>query len=239
MTWSHHHQNQWQDLDALELKTDAGRRLDVGGFILADSFDQMLRNISAEYVHTAWQNIVEALTDAAFEIPDDLTWGIMHGGDTHAPDIESSPANYFGWTSRKLKDFDSHPLYSAIDSNLISSTPSIRCACTWRSLKWNARPDDFKFGLRLFEAITTDELTDWSPLNPSVLQDSIESREIWRRAVNAIGQQDQDALIQTLNSAKEAYSEVGFRIVRRALTALIEHNSEHISDYSLSVEDIF
>jgi hypothetical protein len=55
--WAAHHHDQCPDLDAHEEPTDAGRRLDAGGLILADPFETILRPLSVSYLCTAWDHM--------------------------------------------------------------------------------------------------------------------------------------------------------------------------------------
>ncbi len=54
------HRDDWKVLNTLEQLT-CGRRLDVGGFVLGDSFDTFLRNISEDYLQAAWTRLSAVL----------------------------------------------------------------------------------------------------------------------------------------------------------------------------------
>ncbi len=46
------------EVDAAAEPTDAGRRLDIGGFVLNDPFEYYLRHISQDYLQAAaWQRL--------------------------------------------------------------------------------------------------------------------------------------------------------------------------------------
>jgi hypothetical protein len=220
--WSMHHCGMWKDLDALQEPTTVGRRLDVGGFILADSFEFFLTNISQAYLRDAWQRLSRIL--AQYDVrPNDLSWGMLHPGETYLPDHKAaSPGDYVGWTSRELADFDDDIRYRQIDKELAKETPTIRCAVTWRSLKWAIDPDSYALALRLIEALDTDELTDWHP--DFVLQDRPNPTEAWLKIAKAIQDQDQQQLDVAVNAAQASYSPLGYRMVIRAYTAHLAAN---------------
>jgi hypothetical protein len=46
--WAAHHADLWPDLDARVEPTDAGRRLDVGGFVFSDPPEALFRAIGEE-----------------------------------------------------------------------------------------------------------------------------------------------------------------------------------------------
>lgn len=89
--WAAHHRERWPDLDAREGPTDAGGRLEVGGFVLADPFEAILRSISASYIRNAWERVRDVLTRSRLA-PADLSWGWLHPGKTWIAGLEQRAA---------------------------------------------------------------------------------------------------------------------------------------------------
>ena len=72
-------------------------------------------------------------------------------------------------------------------------------------------------GLRLFEAMTTDDITVWSPSN--IFAVPRDESEPWIRAAVAIRDVDQRRLDQALAEAGRIYSPIGYRVVVRGYQA--------------------
>jgi len=209
--WAYHHKERWLDLDPHEEPTDAGRRLDAGGFVLADPFETILRYISVGYLREAWERLSTILAEYQMR-PTDLSWGWLHSGETYISDKKlASPSNYTGWISRELKRVDLDSRYQAIDVALANGRPALRCAVSWRSLKWNIAPDDYLLGLRLVEALSTDEITDWAPAY--LLQEADTTTGAWIEIAQAIHILDQVALDRAIAHAHATYSPLGYQIV--------------------------
>jgi hypothetical protein len=226
--WSAHHRDHWPDLDAREEPTDAGRRLDAGGFVLADRFETILRSISAPYLHTAWDRLSAMLTRYQLA-PTDLSWGWLHPGGTTRPvglERGDTPSDFVGWTSRDLKDFDLDSRFEVIDAELAQGQPTLRCAVAWRSLKWTIAPDDEALGLRLIEALSTDEVTDWAP--DWILQHADREAGAWIEIARALHALDQEALDQALAQARATYSPLGYRMVRLGFAAFVHQPGQHL-----------
>lgn len=217
--WSMHHCDQWPDLDAVEEPRDAGRALYVGGFVLADSFGTLLRNIGETYLAAAWSRLSASLT--AFDVaPNDLSWGSMHPGETYLENkTQHAPSDFLGWTSRELQNFDEDPRYQQLDMALRQGTPKLRCAVTWRSLKWNIAPNNFGLALRLIEAMYTDGGPEWNP--DLVLAEQPSPTEPWCKVAKAIRDDNQSDVDQALAEAEQQYSPLGYRIVVRANAAWV------------------
>ncbi len=230
MTWAIHHRELWHELEVLEMPTNVGRRLDVGGFILADPFDRLLREISADYLFTAWSKVAKILAEFRIK-PDDLTWGFLHPGETFVSCQQPpSPSDFTGWTSRKLAMFEKEDKrFQEIDEALAASQPIVRFVFTWRSLEWRIIPDDFPTALRLVEALWTDDITAWNP--DCLLQEHHHVEESWLNVAKAVHQDDQGQLDQALAKAEAQYSPLGFKIMRRGFAA---HVSEWKAKYSIS-----
>ncbi|HEX3270568.1 MAG TPA: hypothetical protein VHR15_07960 [Ktedonobacterales bacterium] len=218
--WAPHNRDRWADLDALEEPTDVGRRLDAGGFILADPFETILRTLSIEYLRGAWERVSSALTRYHLA-PIDLSWGCLHPGVTRIKGLEqrAAPSDYTGWTSRALSDFFLDRRYHTIDAELAQGRPALRCACSWRSGKWNIAPNDFALGLGLIEALATDEISDWAPA--VILKHAGDTSGAWIEIAQALDSLDQDALDQALVQARSSYSLLGYRIVIRGFAGYI------------------
>jgi hypothetical protein len=209
--WGMHQQGRYDDLDRAREPTVVGRRLDVGGFVLADPFELVLRQLSEPYLRDAWQRLEAAL--ARWQVaPSDLSWGWLHPGETPLPALNhSAPSSFVGWSSQQLADFDHDARFPGLDAELRQGRPAIACACTWRSLKWRIAPDNVALGLRLVEALSTNEVTDWVPA--FVVRGDRGPAGAWHAIASAILAEDQQALDRAVALARQTYSPVGYRIV--------------------------
>lgn len=215
--WAVHHRDFWPDLDAREEPTTVGRRLDVGGFVFADPPEVLFRCIGIDYIRDAWLRLVRILSE--YEIAsEDLSWGILHPGESHVSACRwDDPCRFIGWTSPQLMDFDTHPQREAVEGALTRGLPRLGCGVTWRSLRWRIGGDEYALGLRLFEALATDEYTEWAP--EVVLAVPRDDSEAWVRVAHAVKDRDQVRLDQAFRDAARAYSPVGYRIVVRGYQA--------------------
>jgi hypothetical protein len=218
--WSDRHTEPWQDLDAVAEPPDMGRRLDAGGFALAEPFDRLLRQLSADYLRDAWTHLAAVLRQHGVE-PGSLSWGWFHPGETGISGITTSePHQFVGWTSRELAYFYTEPRFAQMDDELKQMTPMLRCAASWRSLKWRIAPDDYPMALRLIEALCTDELSDWSPA--WVLEHHAETEEPWVKVSKALYNRDEHQVRNALAEARAVYTPLGYRIMRRAYAGAAE-----------------
>jgi hypothetical protein len=104
---------------------------------------------------------------------------------------------------------------------LTQGSPALRCAFTWRSLKWNIAPDNYELALRLIERLCTEEPSDWSP--DYILADwHPYDWAPWVWIARAIRDNDQEGLDSALAEAKALYSPLGYRIVVRGYTKWTE-----------------
>lgn len=212
------HKEDWEALESLEVPR-CGRRLDVAGFVLGDSFETILRNISENYLSAAWARVSECLKQNHI-FASDLTWGWMHPGETGLPDTldtpEASiviPTNFTGWTSCELSEIWRTGECKRLDAQLKNGVPSIRCTATWRSLKWNIAPQDYQLALKLIEVNCTEEVSDWHPTY--VLQNIDEPIELWRQIGRSIQDNNQPQVDTLLEEARHLYTSLGFRILLR------------------------
>ena len=116
--------------------------------------------------------------------------------------------------------FYKEPRFEQMDDELKQMTPMLRCAASWRSLKWRIAPDDYPMALRLIEALCTDELSDWSP--SSVLERHSETEEPWVKVSKALNNRDENQVRNALEEARDVYSPLGYRIMRRGYAAVAE-----------------
>ena len=206
--WSYHQRDNLKDLDEVEVPT-VGRRLDVGGFVFADTFDDFLRSISEDYLRVAWRRLSGVLAQKGV-VADDLSWGWMHPGETGflgerpLSAQSSSPSDFIGWTSCDLSEMWRSEEDRPLDEALRVGKPPLRCTCTWRSLKWKIAPDNYFVALRLIEAICVDEIADWHP--DIVLQGIIDPTELWRKVAVTIRDDDQYQLNLLLGQAEREYT---------------------------------
>ncbi len=185
--------------------------LPVGGFVLADPFETLLRQLSEEYLDAAWHR-ASPIAQRVLWDPDDLSWGWLHPGETKIAGITRwTPSDFIGWTSRQLEGFAADRRIAAIRAELEGETPAIRFAATWRSAKWAIEPDDYGAGLRLIEMMCLDEPSNWAP--SFVLENARDMTEPWIAMAHALLANDQRALNQALAEAHALYSPLGYRIV--------------------------
>ena len=141
----------------------------AGGFVFGETFDTLLHHLSEGYLRAAWERLSSILQRYAV-VADGLTWGWLHGGVTEVPGMTlPAPSDFTGWTSPRLARFYENSTFEQLDNDLRAASPVLRCACTYRAHYWRIAPDDFTTGLRLIEALWTDDPADWSP--SSVLLD--------------------------------------------------------------------
>ncbi len=215
--WSYYHGPWPQDLNDLAEPKDAIRRLEVIGFVLVDPFDTFLRKLSAEYLQTAWQQLGTVLQ--RFHVtPSDLSWGYLHPGYTRVPGIiRFAPHHFIGWSSIELllanHEGVHDDLYREVDEELIKLSPIVRCAATYRSVKWHIAPENFAKGLEIVEVMCTSEPSSWAP--ERILRNGHDRSEPWARVAEAVLQNDQLVLDRALNEARAAYTPLGYRIVLR------------------------
>ena len=227
--WSQHHRDVLRDLDALEEPT-AGRRLDVGGFVLCDPFDEFLRNVSEDYLRAAWERLTRVLEQSR-TVAKDLSWGWMHPGETgfrgetglrgegRIPEYPPNPSHFVGWTSCELSDIWRSDEDLPLDEALKFGEPCLRCTCTWRSLKWKIAPNNFSLALKLVESICVDDISDW---HPDVLLGKVANpSELWLKFAVVIRENDQRSLNLLLERAEREYTSLGFRILVRGYTTYV------------------
>lgn len=224
---------QFKDIDALQEPTLVGRRLDAGGFILADPFDTFLQKISEAYLEEAWSQLTVVLQ--TYQPPVfDLSWGWFHPGETGAPGLtEKAPHNYLGWSSLWLADFYLDQRFTQIDQELMSLTPSLRFVTSWRSLKWRIEPTDYKLALRLIEEICTEEGSDWVP--KYILENNQNANNPWVNIARAILDEDQSQLDLALAEAKANYSSLGYQILVRGYKGYLETGWNDINVHISSI----
>lgn len=215
--------NDWKEIDDLAEQT-AGRSLPVGGFIFGDSFDTFLRKIDEDYLLALWKRLSAILAENNVVV-DDLSWGWMHPGVTRF-DVSGplnnafTPGDYIGWTSCELSEMWRTERQNHLDKILRAGQPPLRCSVTWRSLKWRIAPDDVERALKLIEALCTTDTVYWSP--EAVFSDVIFPWGLWRQAVAAIRDNNQQSLNATVKEAKRVYTPVGFRILILGCTGYLQ-----------------
>ena len=216
--WAEHNSGLWPDLDARE-QSRYGGRLYAGGFVFSDPPEAVFRGIGEDYVRDAWSHVCQVLGRHRMSVVD-LSWGAMHPGVTMVAGGGGDwrdPGRYLGWTSWLLNKFDEDARWGAVDEELRHRSPQLRCAVTCRSHQWRIAGDEIALGLRLFEAVATDDITAWNPSHIfEVLRDESEP---WIRAAVAIRDVDQRRLDQALAEAGRIYSPIGYRVVVRGYRA--------------------
>jgi hypothetical protein len=242
-TWMQQRQDQAHYLRTLEEPPITGRLLPTGGFILADSFDTFLRGISGAYLATLWGNLEPVLDTAGFN-PRDLTWGMLHAGNTWLDNKPApTPLDYLGLLSPGLERFD-QALYdgkgagsaiATLDQHLQQMTPALRCASCWRSSRWRIAPNDYTTALLLIEDVCTDEISNWYP--PFIVETSGPHPAPWQQIAHALVHSDASALDAAVRTARESYSPIGFRIVWQGYARFLNHGV-HVTDLRLPLLEL-
>jgi hypothetical protein len=217
--WQEVQNELWAPLKPLTWPTSVGRRLDVGGFVLGDSFDTFLTHISEDYLHARWTRLSSFLEQHRIEVSD-LTWGWMHNGETgfEGESYEyrqsvASPMDFIGWTSCELcRQWSTYEVCNVLDNELKSGSPPLRCTMIWRSLKWSIEPQDYQTALKLIEAICSDPV-EWHA--DFLLQFNKEPTELWRLIAASIRDNDQKRCDALIEKARQTYSPLGFRMLLR------------------------
>jgi hypothetical protein len=136
--------------------------------------------------------------------------------------VPDAPGQFVGWTSLKgAKDFERDFQAQSVDNQLANSQPSLRYGTSWRSFKWRIKPDDFGLGLRLIEAISTDDVSDWSP--SVILAQERDLNQAWVKIALAIDTANQQQFNDAFEQANHDYSTVGYRIVVRGYSAFLDN----------------
>ncbi len=151
--------------------------------------------------------------------PEDISWGSLHPGvATISRVVLAAPGDFVGWTSPRLGDFDRDSRFEWVNEQLMGGSPVLRYGASYRSHKWRIAPDDAKRALRLVEALSTDEVTEWAPA--VVLEHKAETGP-WLDLAHAILAENQQEVDRAVAEAKAAYSPVGYRIVVRGYRAYL------------------
>jgi hypothetical protein len=211
---------QLTDFDDLEQPSDA-----AGGFMLADPFDTLLRELSETYLHAAWQRVAAVLERYQL-VPEDLSWGTLHGTVYATGFPPPQPADYVGWMSRHLARFDDDPRFGDVRAALESGQPALGCAFALRSDKWRIAPEDARLGVQLVGAVCVGEPSNWAiefVLRQDIFTDTAPSLDgPWIHMAQAIDQRDQHLLDAALTAAQAAYSPIGYRMMVRGYAAYLQ-----------------
>jgi hypothetical protein len=218
--WSLHHRDKWKDLDALEIVNSRNPGLGwVGGFVFVDRYDTFLRQLSQDYLRSAWQKL-EAILIQYYLTPADLSWGTLHPGRSWVSGVEVAPPGYyFGWISEELYHFNQDARCPAVVEALQQQEPLLSFGSTYRSFKWRIEPDNFSQAMRLIEALSTDEITEWSP--EFILKEVNEPGSAWVAVAEAIQNENQAQVEEALHIAKEVYSPIGYRILLKGFSIYV------------------
>jgi hypothetical protein len=134
-----HPDDLWNAIKPLQETVDTTGRFDVGGVVLMDTLDTFLRQISEDYLKTAWMQ-VQPLLAAHGLLPSDLSWGFMIGGDTWFEERPgTSPKDFVGWISEALdlRDFQKRePIYLTLNLHPLSLTKPSELGTHRRGSRW-------------------------------------------------------------------------------------------------------
>lgn len=180
-------------------------------FCVADSFDEILRQLSPEYFAAAHARLTTCLKLFGIKIPLRLGW--MHSGyacplpDSEIPGMWE-PAGLFGWVTASP---NGDPLsYGSklpqIVVSLTAAAPVIQWAtCSARLFRYlRIEADDYVAAHRLFIDSAVSEPSDWAA--SVVVAEHRLPCEPWRRLCFAVANQDQELERESWNLAAHEYS---------------------------------
>jgi len=220
--WAQH----WAEWERLE-EPRKGRALPVGGFILADPFETLLRDLSPAYLGAAWNRLTACLNRHDLAFPD-LSWGWLHPGEATIPGhTVDAPSDFTGWTSLTFGRWSDWPLYRAaedvrlqpIEQELGQGAPVLRITWTWRSKQWRIAIGNYPLALQLLDSIWTDEPSDWDP--ETLLGQPHQAHEPRMRVAQAIVDGDQQQLDREVERAQQVYSPWGYHVMVRGFTGCV------------------
>lgn len=221
----------------------------VFGFVFVEPFDVLLRQLRAEYLQAAWENLHAALTRHHL-LPNDISYGWLHPGVGYVPgythtgsglSVERNyygpaPSDFTGWISCDLSElWREEQRYSALNDELLQTDSPLRCGYTYRSVKWRIRPDNYSAALRLLETFWTDDVVDWVPAN--IHEYGANQNSLWGHIAAAIELRNQSLLDSLMAEARAQYSPAGYKILVRGFASFImgEHPPAYLGEH-LSLE---
>jgi len=220
-------QSKWADLYALAIPGKPHDTMGVQGFVLIDTFDELLRKISTEYIEKAWTSLRPVLEKSNL-LNDDLTWGWMHPGHSDVNEVNRwEPHRFLGVVSRDLP-WKTRGQLEEVDKQTRTLTPPFAYSETHRAYKWNIHPGDSAHALRLVEMMCLGEVADWTP--SWILSEAIGQRALWHRLAEAIQSNDQNALDTLMGDANREYSEVGYRILRQGFQLYLSAWADQVDE---------
>lgn len=210
VTWTTRFQMLQATFGSLQDQETAGYNTRVGGCILGDSLDIILRNISITYLQKAWQKVERELSHHMV-LPSDLSWGAMHGGVSYVPRSKLyAPTDYIGLVSPSLHDFDTFPAWGMLNDVLAKTTPTLHPADSYRGMPTWIAPTDYHHALD-FIAWTCCDYTGWHPA--VVAEYYADSDAPWCQIAEAMGAGDQHRLDTAFATAQTVYTPTGYEIV--------------------------
>lgn len=214
----------WTDLNqhlaARQCLPPMGYTMPAGGWVLAESFDQVLRQLSPAYLQGVWTQLDAALAPYG-PLPADLAWGGLHPGLAFVGTGRAdAPTDYFGVVSSTWSQLDDEPIWAATRGVLAAGTPALQPGACYRGLVSRIPPDDAAGAFDFFMWTCVSDPTGWHP--DSVAQDHPQGTDAWMVVSRALGAGDQAALDGACAAAQAAYTPASYAMVIGALTLLQE-----------------
>lgn len=196
----------YADLESLRRQRSP---LEVGGFVFSDAPDQIFRALSDRYLASAWAEFTTICESVRIDSTE-LFWGSLHPGVADVPDCRpNDPCRLIGWTGESLFH-SSREQRSVIEKTLQRRSSNLAFGTSYRSAQWQIGGGDAR-GLRLFQAIATCDISDWSP--DWLVDDSRNRSEPWVKVAIAISERNHHALHSSLQDAAQTYTSAGFQVV--------------------------
>ena len=191
-------------------------------FCVADTFDDILRELSPAYFKTVQTQLASLLAELG--IAPRLAVGWMHRGyacTVVEPGIPgfSEPAGLFGWVTQS-HEADWSKDHSRLNSFLHLSArgrPFIKWAtCEWRLFRFKGiELTDYARTHDAFVELAIDEPSEWS--GPVVVPERQRPTELWRRLVFAAATNDQELENQAWMDAEKLYSQSALMLLRQGI----------------------
>ena len=223
MTWKEFYETRGPLFERYEEPHESGRRLEVGGFVLADDFEHLLRHVSIDYLRSIRDDLDAVLAEKRIVVSD-LAWGSMHPGVTELTQGHAwFPSNFTGWTSRQLAPHSfSDAWCQELDALLRQMEPPLMMAFTWRSSRWNIPNGESAAVEALIEYLWTEECTDWVPWQAANSTTVPRQRGLWVEITEAIRDGKRRVVERLIDLAPRSYSELGSRVVQLACQQIID-----------------
>jgi hypothetical protein len=190
------------------------RLADAYGFMLCDTFEELLRLISVEYLEKCWHKFTSKLEDSEI-LKRELRYGYL-SRDVPVVDVEMNPLSYFGWVTDRTKPLGdpAEIQYSQLSQQLKKFPPRICWGASNEAYHYDTRGNDHERGLELCLYYATDEVSEW---NPHYILTEGSPTGLWREIIEAVHSHDDELITKKLTIARAKYSSVGYKILERGI----------------------